>query len=338
MSNNGNIQKIYSFDNCLFLATGAHRVLVDVHNALRDDYDATILGTVEYSDVNKSLGVLESEYQKLSNPFVLRNSVLFVHQRRLAMIFSVLNLLLFLRMKVVYVHHNILGGHRFLSFFPRNVVTISDKCIANLTDYFGINLDRITKIYNSVPDTFTETHHPSTDGKVRLLYPATVYPVKRQIQLYQKLNNVLNENVEIIFAGTGDDYEELCRLTEGDSRFKCLGFVNNVKELLKTVDYCLLFSAHEGLPISLIEATMMGVPIICNDVGGNLEIGIDGFNAFVCKDWNDLAGRLNSLHEVSTNDYMRMSENSRQHFISNFTVEQFRTSYKQLVSDIIKKK
>lgn len=328
------MKRIFSFDNNLVAATGAHRVLVDIHNALKEQFEAKVLGTFEYSKLNPHLGIKEDEYLRFRNPFLLRNSILFVHQRRLAILFNILNKCLFLNIIVIYVHHNILKGKRGLSFFPENIITISDRCIDNLTNYFGVPRHRITKIYNAVPDSYKKPHNGSSDGKIRILYPATVYPVKRQIQVYKHLQNSLPTNIELIFAGGGQDLEELKLLTKEDSRFVCLGFVDNVKERLANVDYCMLFSEYEGLPISLIEATMMGVPIICNDVGGNLEIAKNGYNAIVCNTWDELSACLNSLSIIDKNIYLSMSENSRSQYLNNFTFESFKNNYINYIKSI----
>lgn len=326
--------KVFSFDNHLFLATGAHKVLVDVHNAIKENYEAVILGTIDYSRVNPALKIDEGEYQKLKSIFFLKHSILFVHQRRLAIVFQFIDWLFHLDLIVIYVHHNILAGKKHFSFFPKHIITISDRCIQNLTDYFGVPSNNITKIFNSVPDSYKSPHQMSKDGIIRILYPATVYPVKRQIQVYQHLKENLPSNIEILFAGDGQDLEELKKLTKDDNRIKCLGFVNDVQDRLEYVDYCMLFSEYEGLPISLIEATMKGVPIICNDVGGNLEIAIGGQNAFICNTWEELAECISNLHNVSEEDYSRMCSNSRMHYLNNFTTGIFKEKYNKYVEEI----
>ena len=78
----------------------------------------------------------------------------------------------------------------------------------------------------------------------------------------------------------------------------------------KKSNYMMLFSTTEGLPITLIEASMCGCPIICNDVGGNLEIAHDGENAFIANSWNELVCVLNSLLDIPKDDYMAMCAKS----------------------------
>lgn len=321
------MKKIYSFDNRLFEVTGVHKVLMDIHNAIKDNFDARVLGTLEYEELNPGLNIKREEYRKIGSIFSLRNSILIVHQRRLAVKYRLLSLIPFLNLKVVYVHHSILTGQRRTTLLPKRIITISDRCIENLTEYFGVPRKRITKIYNAVIDKKEGEHSRSNDGIIRILYTAKVYPLKRQIQLVENIKDKLNNNIQIIFAGDGEDFEQLKKITENDSRFKCLGFTNNIDKQLAKADYCMLFSKNEGLSISLIEATMMGVPIICNDVGGNLEIAKDGYNAFICNEWDELVERLNSLPKVTDEEYKVMSQNSRTQYEQNFNFESFKRNY-----------
>lgn len=321
------MKKIYSFNKNLYVITGVHKVLMDVHNAIKGTFKAKVLGTLEYKDLHPDLHIKEEEYQKKESIFDLRNSILIVHERRDAIIYNLLSLIPFFKLKVVYIHHGILKGNKRTTFLSKNIITISDRCIENLTTDFGVKKEYITKIHNAVVDKRTEEHKKTSTDTIKILYPAKVYPLKRQLELVKNISSRLNENVQIIFAGNGEDYEKLKRITEKDKRFECLGFVNNVAEQLSNVDYCMLFSEKEGLPISLIEATMMGVPIICNDVGGNLEIAKDGYNAFVCNDWEKLIEVLNHLSEISESEYERMSKNSREHYEHYFNYEMFKTKY-----------
>ena len=98
----------------------------------------------------------------------------------------------------------------------------------------------------------------------------------------------------------------------------------------------MLFSEHEGLPITLIEAAMTGTPIVCNNVGGNPEVVTDRMSGFVLEknDWNGLAAVLNSFSSISKAEYQRMSEAARKQYLDRFTFEKFRSSYLALLSHL----
>jgi glycosyltransferase involved in cell wall biosynthesis len=64
-------------------------------------------------------------------------------------------------------------------------------------------------------------------------------------------------------------------------RIKLLGYQRNVAAYLKISDIFLFTSEEEVLPMCLIEATSLGVPIVCSDIPGNSDIVKSEFNGFL---------------------------------------------------------
>lgn len=327
-------RKVYSFNSELFKITGVQKVVMDVHHAVKDDYDAKIVGTIPFEKLHKDLDIRRNEYVKLLNPLIFRNSIVIVHERKFLILFWLLNKLFFQNIKIVYIHHNMLFGHKLTTKLPEHIVAISDAGIKNLTEYFGVPRGHITKIYNCVRDIHPEPHSVPSAGKITLLLPARINDVKQQVEIVKHLKDKLSHDIKILFAGVGPNYDELQKLCEGDERFECLGFRSDVYDLLHKCDYMLLYSKVEGLPITLIEADMMGTPVVCNDVGGNTEIVHDGENGFIVNTWDELVNQLNSLTNISQDDYKRMSEHGRQKYEQNFTFEKFKANYLRLLSTL----
>lgn len=327
-------RKVYSFNSELFKITGVQKVVMDVHNAIKDDYDAKIVGTVPFEKLHKDLKISRDEYVKLQSPFMFKNSIAIVHERKFLMMFWLLNKLFFQNIKIVYIHHNMLFGHKLTTKLPEHIVAISDAGIKNLTEYFGVPREHITKIFNCVRDIKPASHDIPAGNKITLLLPARINDVKQQIEIVKHLKGKLNNNVKILFAGVGPNYEALKKECEGDERFECLGFRSDVYNLLHKCDYMLLYSIVEGLPITLIEADMMGTPVVCNNVGGNAEIVHDGENGFIVNTWDDLASRLNSLPNISSDEYKHMSKRGRQIYEENFTFDKFKANYLKLLATL----
>lgn len=80
---NGNMckrRKVFSFNSELYKVTGVQKVLMDIHHAVKEDYDAIIVGTVSYGMVDKSHQIFEDEYN---------------YQNFLIFLFDILNILKF---------------------------------------------------------------------------------------------------------------------------------------------------------------------------------------------------------------------------------------------------
>lgn len=328
------MKKLFSFNSELNKVTGVQKVLLDIHQAVKDMYEAKIVGTMPYRQINKNHGITESEYLRFKNPFMFYNSIVIVHERKFLLMFWLLNHLLFQRIRLVYVHHNLFNDHRLLSVMPKTVVSISERTTRNLIEFFRVPPQNIHKIYNCVKDKRPSRRTYRINDKITLVYPARINQVKRQDEVYKQLKGKIDKKIQILFAGEGPNYQALKSLVGEDEQFKCLGFVNDIIGLLQQSDYMMLFSSKEGLPITLIEAAMCYTPIVCNDVGGNCEIARNGQNAFVANDWEELIRTVNRLPTLDATTYMYMANRSREIYEQNFTFEKFKNNYLNLLNHL----
>lgn len=329
-------RKVYSFNSELFKVTGVQKVLMDVHHAVMEEYDAKIVGTIPFGDIHQDLDIHQGEYVRFKNPFMFRNSIVILHERKFLAFFWLLNHVFFQNIKLVYIHHNVFSNHRRMSIMPETVVAISEEGVRNLHEFFGVPMAHIHKIYNCVKDVHPKPHKAYEGGVVKILYPARINGQKRQLEVVEHLRGKLSDKIKIIFAGTGPCYEQLKSAVEGDFHFECLGYRSDIYHLLQECDYMMLFSGHEGLPISLIEADMMGVPVVCSNVGGNSEVVQDGENGFVlCKiDWEGLERTLNTLENVDKEKYLSMVKKGRQIYEKNFSFPLFKYTYLNLLDSL----
>jgi len=331
------MRKVFQLNTELFKVTGIQRVLMDVHEALKDEFDAKIVGTAPFKKIPESLGVRKEDYLEFHGFRMFRNSVVIIHERRFLPKFWIWNKLFGLNAKVIYVHHNQLYGQKLLSRFPKNVVAISDAGIKNLHDYFGVPLKNITKIHNCVKEKADKISRERIfdPNNIQILYPARINGVKRQIEIVNELKGKLDSRIKILFAGEGPMLEDLKTLCTGSDQFQALGFRNDIPELMKKCDFMMLNSKTEGLPISLIEGAQNSLPLICNNVGGNFEIAQKGKNLIDVSDWNRFAEILNNLTKLIKEEYDSLSRNSREIYEKYYTFDVFKSNYSNLVRKLV---
>jgi glycosyltransferase involved in cell wall biosynthesis len=88
-----------------------------------------------------------------------------------------------------------------------------------------------------------------------------------------------HDDVVFVSVGHGPLREEMtarhAELGLGD-RFRFLGFRSDALGILAASDMFTLSSRNEGLPVSLMEATALGLPTVATRVGGLADFVIDG--------------------------------------------------------------
>jgi glycosyltransferase involved in cell wall biosynthesis len=93
-----------------------------------------------------------------------------------------------------------------------------------------------------------------------------------------------SRHVQFVAAGQGPLADDLAR-TRDDlglaGRFDFLGYRRDVHRVLAALDIFVLASHHEGLPIALLEALALGVPVVATSVGGIPEAVTDGREALL---------------------------------------------------------
>jgi glycosyltransferase involved in cell wall biosynthesis len=117
-----------------------------------------------------------------------------------------------------------------------------------------------------------------------LLFVGRLTEIKRPDRLLGAFSLVLKKvpSAVLLFAGEGELFEK----TKADaSHFgesvRFLGWRSDLALLFAATDVAVLSSDNEGMPVTLIEASMAGVPCVTTDVGSAREVVLDGKTGFV---------------------------------------------------------
>jgi len=156
--------------------------------------------------------------------------------------------------------------------------------------------------------------------------------VKRP-DLVREVAKLLPEMV-FVMAGDGELLDE-ARGT-APSNLKTVG-VQSAAEMWGIADVGLLTSDSEGMPLSVIEAQMCGVPVVATDVGSVSEIVEDEVTGkLVSGIPADLASAISSLVE-SPNTLQSMGEASKKRAKSLFSREVMVNRHLEVYEEILGK-
>ena len=116
-------------------------------------------------------------------------------------------------------------------------------------------------------------------GKTYMVFVGRLTQIKRPDRLIE-IARYLKENhprVELLIAGAGEKFTELQEVANQESLpMVFLGWRNDIGRILSASDILILCSDNEGIPLTLIQASQAGLPIISTKVGSVHDIVIDG--------------------------------------------------------------
>ena len=132
---------------------------------------------------------------------------------------------------------------------------------------------RIDIVANGLGDS--DVRGDSFTGTIRLLMAARFAAPKAQLELLHGLAATRGIAWTMTFAGDGPLRAACERFVAESSigdRVRFLGNVDDVAALLETTDVLVLWSGHEGQPMSVMEAMRAQVPVLSNELPGVREM------------------------------------------------------------------
>ena len=176
--------------------------------------------------------------------------------------------------------------------FSTHICAVSASIVEFLVKHESVPRERISLVHNAI-DLLRFTPAPERRAEMRREWQLPLdAPVVAGIGRlnYQKNFTLFLEvaaeiarshpQVVFVIAGTGPKERALRKLAGANVRF--LGFVADTPRLYDAVDFLLMPSRFEGLPMALLEAMAMRVPAIASRLDGIEEIlenGADGLLA-----------------------------------------------------------
>jgi glycosyltransferase involved in cell wall biosynthesis len=115
--------------------------------------------------------------------------------------------------------------------------------------------------------------------KVYVVYVGRLTQIKRPDRLIDlgRSLKASHPTAHLIIAGAGELLEDLTGKSESESLpITFLGWRNDIDIILSASDIAVLCSDNEGIPLTLIQASQAGLPIVSTDVGSVSDIVLDG--------------------------------------------------------------
>jgi glycosyltransferase involved in cell wall biosynthesis len=316
---------------------GAEKVLVDLVNRLKDDYDITIFTIYGNGQLESTLDrkIKVKSFIKKS-----RNELSFLHQKIIGFIFNSY----FLR-KLVYKKYiknkydrkiaflegpitamfsseknNIAWVHTDLSKHLKGykkqekiynkynkIIFVSHDSLLNFNKVIDVNVKKEV-IYNYIDiESIINKSKETSDIDVSdgFLVLARLVPAKGIDRLIDVSLMLKKDNIDhkIYIIGDGElrlELEEKINKLDLNKNVVLLGFKNNPYPYIKNCKYFLLPSLYEGFGMTIIEAMILGKNIIITETGA--KEALQGYNSkLIVK--NSVNGLYEGLKNILNSEY-----------------------------------
>lgn len=162
------------------------------------------------------------------------------------------------------------------------VVAVSDDMKRMLIDS-GVRSQQVHLVENFMTVRALE-RLPSQSSPLKLIFVGRLSPEKGCESLILALKNLNDPSISLTILGDGVERARLTTLVEASGlkdQIQFLGFRNDVALQMAAADALVMPSFREGQPLTLIEACMMGLPVLASKVGGIPELVHPGRNGLL---------------------------------------------------------
>lgn len=183
----------------------------------------------------------------------------------------------------------------------------------------------------------------SNSEKFTIITVANLVPVKGIEILIDAVVLLNNPNIEVLIIGDDNtDYakflkqkiEKLAKLNS----FSFLGKHNDVRPFIAKSDLYIIPSFKEGMPMALVEAMSMGIPVLGSKIPG-INFVLHSFPELLFEVTNSkiLSSKISSIIKLSKIERNHIGSRLRDFCISNFSISIFVKEHTKLYQEIMQK-
>lgn len=173
-----------------------------------------------------------------------------------------------------------------------------------------------------------------TGEKFRLVFVGNL-SVRKGADLLPDIMKQLGPDFELLYTGRPDWYPGAETIP---ANMKGVGQLNGVSKIVsfyQNADVLIFPTRLEGLPLSVLEAMAVGLPVVCSDATSLPEVVVDGETGILCAQ-DDVTGFVEGVRKLASDpqlyENMRLAstERVRRFFSENHVIDNYIEIYKEL--------
>jgi glycosyltransferase involved in cell wall biosynthesis len=235
--------------------------------------------------------------------------------------------------RIKFKRHLYLNLEKYLGYLTNKIIAVSGSERELALQHHIVPNEKIFTLYNSIdPSDYSDFNYTNRDfnkfinknSEVILGTVGRLFYQKDPITLIKSFKIINNQfpNTKLVIVGDGP-LEKECNLVinelELQSKVVLAGYQKNSKAFYELFDIFILSSHYEGLPYSLLEAMMMGIPSVGTDVVGIKDLIVDNETGYLVPESNYEALALAVIKMLENPQYLfSFSHNAKQRAQINF--------------------
>jgi len=246
-------------------------------------------------------------------------------------------------------------AHGYTDRFSDVTTVICTPAVEHYVAQRAVPQSKITVLYNGVN---TKNFQPDLAARMRVrrdlgvadkfvwlaiarFEKAKAYP--NMIRAFQTVVANASKKPVILICGRGSLEAEIRSQVHSsglDEYVKFIGVRQDVPDIMNGADAFVLSSYLEGLPMVLLQAASVGMPIVATNVGGNSEVVIDGLNGYTAPPEDDtaLARAMTQVMQLSEAERAAMAERGRQLIRQTFDIERILDRWESIYEEKLRSK
>ncbi len=226
--------------------------------------------------------------------------------------------------------------YRFVQKKFSKVIVVSKEILTDAS--FGKKIAPKTIILDNVvdPKKVIKLSEEFDTVSYDLIFVGRLIDLKQPLLFIDIIKEIKKKhpNIKAAIIGQGELYEaciEKVKYEQLTNNIDMIGFVNNPFPYIKNSKIAVLPSKFEGLPMSVIEALILSVPVVNSGVGG-LQDMFKQYPKYICQVKNDYVQCILTLLELSPKDYTK----DCQDLIKKFTdIKAYGKKIEMIYNDIL---
>lgn len=256
--------------------------------------DSLILSEMKVSFI--SILIIAIKYIRSFRPDIIHS------HRYKENIISLICKLFILRVKLITTQHGIVEiiekkknitksfvnklNHIIISWFYANIVAVSQDIKGKLIKEYSLPESKVSVIHNGVTVSTPKQKKTIRDDCFHIGSAGRLTGVKDYSLFIKVASEVfkVDKNAFFYLVGEGPLFDKLSEeilLNNLQDHFFLEGECRNMPEFYSKLDLYINTSIHEGIPMSILEAMSMGLPVVAPKVGGIPEIIEEGMEGYL---------------------------------------------------------